>query len=192
MRETFPPGALSPAAFADLLARLQWPLYSFLRGMVADDEQARDITQDVFCDAWRAVKRAAAPFSADGDEDGVRRWLFHTAYCRAVSTLRRRRLIRWESLDVPALADDDDTLIAMPFEDQVAEGEAMRAALATLGAEDVACLLLNVLQGFTSAEIAQIVGIMPEAAKKRLSRAKQRLRAAYLVQNPAPGKAVSS
>jgi DNA-directed RNA polymerase specialized sigma24 family protein len=46
----------------------------------------------------------------------------------------------------------------------------------------VACLLLNIVQGFTSAEIAQILNFSPEAAKKRLARAKQRLRAAYFAQ----------
>jgi DNA-directed RNA polymerase specialized sigma24 family protein len=38
------------------------------------------------------------------------------------------------------------------------------------------------VHGFTCGEIAQIVGIAPEAAKKRLARAKQRLRAAYFAQ----------
>ncbi len=48
--------------------------------------------------------------------------------------------------------------------------------------QDAACLLLSVVQGFTAAEIAQIIDIAPEAAKKRITRAKQRLRAAYFAQ----------
>ncbi|MGZ3676525.1 MAG: sigma factor-like helix-turn-helix DNA-binding protein, partial [Ktedonobacterales bacterium] len=39
--------------------------------------------------------------------------------------------------------------------------------------------------GYTAAQIAQIVGIAPEAAKKRLARAKERLRVAYSHQNRA-------
>jgi DNA-directed RNA polymerase specialized sigma24 family protein len=58
----------------------------------------------------------------------------------------------------------------------------LQAILAGMPPQDVACLLLNIVQGFTSAEIAQIVDIGPEAAKKRLARAKQRLRAAYFAQ----------
>lgn len=184
MRET--PLESPPAAtvFAGLIERFQWPLYSFLRGLVGDDEQARDAVQDVFCDAWRATLRGAAPFAEQSDEDGVRRWLFHTAYCRAASVLRRRRLVRWESLDVSAIDEaGDEMLILTPFEDQLVEGEVLRAALARLSPDDVACLLLNTLEGYTAAQIAEIVGIAPEAAKKRLARAKERLRVAYARQN---------
>ena len=35
-------------AFAQALNTLQWPLVGFVRGLVRDEEQARDIVQDVF------------------------------------------------------------------------------------------------------------------------------------------------
>lgn len=70
--------------FTALLDRCQWPLYTFLRGMVGDDEQARDLLQDAFCDAWRTAQQGIPPFvSAGNNEAGMRRWLFHAAYCRA-------------------------------------------------------------------------------------------------------------
>jgi DNA-directed RNA polymerase specialized sigma24 family protein len=46
--------------------------------------------------------------------------------------------------------------------------------------------LLIIVQGFTAAEAGQIIGASPQAVAKRLSRAKQRLRDAYLAQNPRP------
>lgn len=182
MHETAAAGTLSPSAFADILTRYRWPLFVFLRNLVADDEQAHDLTQDVFCDAWRACLKSRPPLMPGADDDAIRRWLFHTAYCRAISVLRRRRLVRWESLDVETF-DAAESVIAHPIEDQVAEAELVRAALATLSPDDAACLLLSVVHAFTVAEIAQIAGISFEAAKKRLSRAKQRLRHAYLIQN---------
>jgi DNA-directed RNA polymerase specialized sigma24 family protein len=115
----------------------------------------------------------------------VRRWLFHTAYCRAVDHLRRRKLIRWEPLETATDAVFGGQLPA--FEDALAEDEAVRAALATLAPSDAACLLLRVVHGFSAAEVGAIVGAIvgaaPEVVTKRLSRAKQRLRAAYLAQN---------
>ncbi len=64
------------------------------------------------------------------------------------------------------------------------EAEVLRATLAALPPESVALLLLSIVHGFTTAEIAEITGISHEAAKKRLARAKQWLRADYLARNP--------
>jgi RNA polymerase sigma-70 factor (ECF subfamily) len=164
------------------MQQTQRPLYGYLRGLLADDEQARDLVQDVFCDTWRAMRQGAPPFAPGSDEAGQRRWLFRVAHHKAVSALRHRHVIHWESLDMPgAQLNPPDS--AAPFEDRLAESQAIHAALASLSLEEAACLLLNVVQGFPSAEIAQIVGASPDACKKRLSRAKQRLRAAYFAQN---------
>jgi RNA polymerase sigma-70 factor (ECF subfamily) len=185
MKDASAPRMLAPGAFGDLLNRYQWPLYSFLRGFISDTEQARDIVQDVFCDAWRVSQRAVAPFDGhEGAEEGIRRWLFNAAYWRAISALRRRRLIRWESLDAITEQHGEIPLLMYPFEDAVLEGAVLRDVFATLAPEAVALLLLNIVHGFTAVEIAEITGISTEAAKKRLTRAKQRLRAGYLARNP--------
>ena len=172
--------APAAASFAALVQQTQRPLYGYLRGLMADAEQARDLAQDVFCDAWRAAKQGMPPFDAESDERGRERWLFHVAHHKAVSALRHRSLIRWEPLEASQEAREQSLQAAEPFEDRIVEGAVLHAALASLALEEASCLLLNVVQGFSSAEIAQILGISPEACKKRLSRAKQRLRAAYL------------
>ena len=60
--------------FTDLLDRGPWPLYTFLRGIVGDDEQARDLMQDTFYDAWRAAQQGNPPFDrAHTEEAGMRR-----------------------------------------------------------------------------------------------------------------------
>jgi RNA polymerase sigma-70 factor (ECF subfamily) len=176
------PANTPPALFDELLRETQGPLYRFVRGLVSDDEQARDVVQDVFVDAWRAARDAAPPFGSDLDAVGVRRWLFVVAYRTAASVIRHRRKISWEPLDSFDPPEMDRFYEPAGFEDQVAEGDALQTILASMAPPDVACLLLNIVQGFTSAEIAQIVDIAPEAAKKRLARAKQRLRAAYFAQ----------
>jgi RNA polymerase sigma-70 factor (ECF subfamily) len=171
-----------PIRFVELLRETQGPLYGFVRGMVGDHEQARDVVQDVYVDAWRAARSGAPPFKQDSDAHAVRRWLFVVAYRTAASVMRHRRRITWETLDVHEPPDSDHFYEPVVFEGQVAEGDVLQRILAGMAPQDVACLLLNIVQGFTSAEIAQIVDIAPEAAKKRLSRAKQRLRAAYFAQ----------
>jgi RNA polymerase sigma-70 factor (ECF subfamily) len=179
MRERSTASPASTAVFAAVLERTQTPLCSFVRGMVGSAEQASDIVQDVFVDAWRTAQIAKAPFEEDGDELAIRRWLFHVAYCRAAAVWRHNRVLQFESLDVTPAPEVDRFYESEPFEDRIAEGELLRKALAELGPQDAACLLLNVVQGFTAREIASILDISPLAAKKRLSRAKLRLRDAY-------------
>jgi DNA-directed RNA polymerase specialized sigma24 family protein len=98
--------------------------------------------------------------------------------------VRRRKLIQWELLDelsVPLVAG------SLPScEESITEGEALRTALAQLSPDDVACLLLQVAHGFSAAETSAIMEASPEVINKRLSRAKQRLRAAYLAQDAQP------
>jgi RNA polymerase sigma-70 factor (ECF subfamily) len=176
---------LSLAEFSPLVERYQRELYAFLRGLVTQPEQARDLLQDTFCDAWRAARRGAAPLVVGGAQEEIRRWLFHAAYCRAISALRRRRLIRWESLDERMAIDEEALGSLSSFEDQVAEHDALHAALRDLSPRDASCLLLMVVQGFTAAEAAQILDDSPQAIAKRLSRAKRRLLDAYLAHEAA-------
>lgn len=157
-------------AFTARLNHCQWPLYTFLRGIIDDDEQARDLLQDTFCDAWRTAQQGVPPFEGPGnDEAGMRRWLFHAAYNRACSALRRRRLIHW----LPLESSLRESFADSSFEHQIAESEVVRAALASLSPADASCLLLIAVYDFTAAEVGQIVGESPQAVAKRFARAKQ-------------------
>ncbi len=186
MNDTSSPKLVTTGLFADVLTRFQWPLYAFLRSFINDDEHSRDLVQDVFCDAWRAASQNTPPFDGQGEEESIRRWLFHAAYCRAVSALRRRRLIRWDSLDIlrDHELESETPLLTLPFEDTVLEATVLRATLAAITPQNVALLLLSIVYGFTTAEIADIVGLSHDVTKKRLTRAKHRLRAEYLARNP--------
>lgn len=180
---------LSAAEFVGIVERHQRELRAFLCGFISSPEQSRDLVQDTFTAAWRAAQSHAPPFAVShGEKDQQRRWLFAIAYRRAISTLRRRRLLRWESLDRSATLLEIPTDDGPAFDDRLAEGEALRAALNHLDPRDVACLLLRVVQGFSAAEVGEIVGATPNVVTKRLSRAKQRLRAAYLAENASDGR----
>ena len=170
--------------FSTLTQRYTQPLYAFLRGLVGDPELARDLLQDAFCAAWDTAQRGIPPFVADGDQIAMRRWLYRVAYRRVIDTRRRSQVIRWESLDALQADEAAHTDPATSFEDLIAESEAMGRALAVLHMEDVACLLLMIVQGFTAHEAAAVVGSTPAAMSKRVGRAKRRLLTVYQAQNP--------
>jgi RNA polymerase sigma-70 factor (ECF subfamily) len=185
VRESSNPSPAITALFASILERTQRPLRGFICGLVDSAEQASDIVQDVFVDAWRTAQNAKPPFDGNGDEQAIRRWLFHVAYRRAAASWRHDHVLRFESLEGTPAHELARFYELASFEDRIAEGELLDRALAELGPQDAACLLLNVVQGFTSIEIADILDITPVAAKKRLARAKHRLRDAYFNESKA-------
>lgn len=180
MKERPPEPMNQASAFWEPIFQMQSALIGFARGLVGDDELARDIAQDTFVDAWRAANRDSAPFDTPDDLTGIRRWLFTVAYRHAIKHLRRRKTIAWESLD--ARETVSPTVLRAPdrFEDALAEAEALRMALRSVEPDDAACVLLQVIHGFSTAEIAAILAIRADTVRKRLSRTKQRLRDAYL------------
>jgi RNA polymerase sigma-70 factor (ECF subfamily) len=179
----FPRGRppLSHEEFARLVDRHQHRLHVYLAGLIGHAEQAFDLVQETFYEAWRAAQKGSPPFLPGTEETEVQRWLFRVGSNNAISVLRRARLIRWESLErVEAPLLDERGA----FEDRVAEGEALQAALARLPPQDVACLLLRVVHGFHSSEVGLILNTSADNVNNRLARAKQRLRAAYVQEQP--------
>ncbi len=186
MSQLPPAPALSAAAFAELLERTQLRVFHVLRHLLGNDEEARDSTQEVFVAAWLATQRQSPPFTEAGTLEQRRGWLMHAAYNQAITILRRRRIIRWQSLDDMRSGEEEpmDWAVAerdaIPFEEQIVAGEEVHSLLSSLAPQDAACLVLKLLQGYSAVEMAQILDITPEAARKRLSRAVQRLRAVYV------------
>jgi len=162
--------------FARLVDAHQHRLHVYLAGLVGSAELAFDLVQETFCEAWRSALRGSPPFVPAAAADEVARWLFRAGSNNALSLLRRQRRFRWEPLD-----DVRNTLIAGgDFTQRVVERDALTAALDTLSPQDVACLLLRVVHGFSAAETGAILNASAENVNNRLARAKQRLRAAYL------------
>ncbi|MGE5334269.1 MAG: RNA polymerase sigma factor, partial [Nitrososphaerota archaeon] len=135
--------------FVRLVDAYQHRLHVYLAGLTRQPEQAFDLVQETFYDAWQAACNAKPPFVPGAEDGDIRRWLYRVATNNAISLLRRHRLIRWEPLDdhVELLPDEQ-----MPFEDHLAENDVLRAALARMAPQDVACLLLRVVHGFSARE----------------------------------------
>ena len=72
-------------AFATLVRRYQRRLVGFLAQLVGDVELARDLTQEAFVRAWRALARFDPRYRFST-------WLFRIAHNLGIDQLRRRRL----------------------------------------------------------------------------------------------------
>ncbi len=115
--------------------------------------------------AWRSIDKLAEPGAA-------RPWLLTIARREHARLYERKRL---ETVDIDDLAvRDDPALAAQPGEDH----SDVTAAIHALDAEYREPLVLQVLMGFSTEEIASQLGINPGAVLTRLYRARMKLRAA--------------
>ncbi|HEU5438180.1 MAG TPA: sigma-70 family RNA polymerase sigma factor [Ktedonobacterales bacterium] len=172
-------------AFAALMGMHERQVRIFLAQLTGDDEQARDLTQDVFVRVWDRIGELRETAS-------YRSWLFRLATNVARSALRRRRLLAWISLDRPLRRHQDTTPDSRPlesllgpapesgFDERLAETQALAAALRHVPLEYRACLLLHAGLGFSVAEVARQLDLTPGAVRMRLHRGLALLREAYL------------
>ncbi len=145
----------------------QVKLARYLRRMVGDPDAALDISQEVFLAAYRTLQ-------ADPERPLSAGWLYKTATNNAISFLRRKKILRFSSLDayreIRGLRIDERTVASLD----------LQTALAKIPAEQAAALMLTSYAGYSSGEAAAILGTSPEAVRQRVCRAVKVLRLVML------------
>ena len=154
--------------FASIVATYEAPISRYLYGMVGDAELARDLTQETFLSAYRALPTV--------EITNLSGWLYKIATNHALSHFRRKRLITWVSL--PRLTAAGYQPSTRGHGDQIATQQSVEEALGRMAPKDRACLLLRAA-GFSSAEIADYLGCSEGAARTRLARARETFRRLY-------------
>lgn len=164
---------IEPAVFAELYRRHLGRIYAYLRTRVVCEEDAADLAQQVFLQAFDALPKYrpqhGRPFSA---------WLFQIAHNIVIDSYRRQhRMIPLESIPQrlqPFLAENPETnLLQM---ESVAQ---LRRHLARLDPAKRELLALRFAAGLSTPQIATIVGRSPAAVKKELTRTLNKLKEFY-------------
>jgi RNA polymerase sigma-70 factor (ECF subfamily) len=156
-------------AFDTVYAAFRAPLFSFVLRLVARRAIAEELSQE----AWL---RVAATAHRLHDDTRLAPWLFTVARNLCLSHWRSHgggepRAVPVGAIDVP------DHSRPSP-EGQAEGGELHRRlerALARMALADREVLLLVGVEGMAPAEAAQVIGIRPDALRKRLQRARDRL-----------------
>ncbi|MCD6518914.1 MAG: RNA polymerase sigma factor [Anaerolineae bacterium] len=157
------------AAFEQLFRAYQRPILNYLYRLLGDVSQAEELAQDVFLRAYRALGRLSP-------EANRRAWLYRIATNAAYDHLRRRKLIQW----LPLLGKEEQELQAEGDpEGTVVEREAVQRALAQIPLKYRVPLVLFSVQGYSTKEIGEILGISEGAVKTRLYRAREKFREVY-------------
>jgi RNA polymerase sigma-70 factor (ECF subfamily) len=134
-------------------------LYRYAYWLARERAAAEDLLQEALLRGWRAFGGLRDPAAAKG-------WLF--SIVRNEFLRARAGAPRHESLDegLPEIADERGALFALE----------MRDAIRALPASYAEPLALQVLGGFSCAEIAAMLGTTEGAVMARLTRARQALR----------------
>src|SRR5712692_6672858 len=154
--------------FTRLVLDYQRRIHPFIYGMVLNEAQAEDLTQEVFLLAYRALGRLP-------DDANESAWLFTIARNRALQELRRRKILRWVPLAGPTDEEDHHPDESKPLADVVADRDHLRRAMSQVPSKDLACLLLSI-DGHSYKEVGDITGLSTAAVRARIFRARERLR----------------
>ncbi len=165
------------SAFDILTRKYRERLYRVVYNMVANREDAMDITQSAFIKAFSSINsfRGGASFYT---------WLYRIAINSSISFLKRARLRRFFSLD-----NTDESLAANDVLEKLSENngaergvilselkEKLNEALQTLSIKHRTVIVLREIEGLSHQEIAKITNTSENTVRTRLHYAKSILR----------------
>jgi len=153
-----------PGAMDALIRATYASVYALSRRLLGDPSDAADATQEVYLRVVRSVLgfRAEAAFGT---------WLHRVTVNVCATALRRRGDVP-DSIDELSSGDDTEAVVAdRDHARRVAE------AIALLPDDARMVVVLRDVQGLTTKEAADVLGISEGAVKVRLHRAHARLRA---------------
>jgi RNA polymerase sigma factor (sigma-70 family) len=156
---------LDDATFEDVVNAQYEPLYRFALSLVQREDEARDLTQDVF------TKLAKKAHQID-DKSRLKSWLFTTLY-RAFLDLKRRDK-RYPHVEVGSV--DAELPVSLPEAGAHLDAVAARQALMQVDEVYRAPLILFYLEQHSYLEIAEILDIPPGTVMSRISRGRVILR----------------
>jgi RNA polymerase sigma factor (sigma-70 family) len=161
-------------AYGELVSETSSLVSSIALAIVRDVETSRDVAQDVFLAVWRDLKTLRNPAS-------FLPWLRQTTRNRANASLRtmvrRRKVADTGLMDdlLPRLTDPHPSASAqMVWREEM---HALTEALEALPPETREIVTLFYREGQSVAQVASLLELSEDAVKKRLSRARECLRA---------------
>ncbi len=165
------------SAYAELVERYSPTIYNLALRMMNDREEAEEILQETFLSAFRALRRFEG-------RSQLSTWLYRIAYNAALMRLRRRQLPT-TSIDEPIQNEEGD-IVPRQLVDWASQpdkllltGELRRvldAAVASLPETLRSVFVLRDIEGLSTAETAEVLGLTETNVKVRLHRARLALR----------------
>jgi RNA polymerase sigma-70 factor (ECF subfamily) len=148
--------------FERLVAPWRDDLYRYVYWLCRDPDLADDVVQETMLRAFKSLDKLE-------DESAIKPWLLTIARREHARVYERKRL---ETRDIDELSYLESALIATEDDKEVDD---MRSAIFRLDDEYREPLVLQVLMGFSTREIATMMGLRQGAVLTRLHRARKKL-----------------
>jgi RNA polymerase sigma-70 factor (ECF subfamily) len=139
--------------------------YRYALALTHDSGRAADLLQE----ACLAVVRAGGTWS--------RGYLFSAVRTRHLNQIRRARLVVIEPMEDPDLFEGDAGDLLTEAEAMEFEDPRLEAALGTLGEDQREALFLAAVEGYTAAEIGELMDRPRNTVLSLIFRARKKLRA---------------
>ncbi len=174
-------------------------VFHTIYGLTGDWEESQDLTQDTFHNALKAIDAAR---TESGSNFHAKAWLLRIALNTVRMQRRRRSIMRFIPFSrMQASGDTQDaretqaealSTQAAPVQpvgygqqatadpaELVAEQDMVRRTMANLPEGLRTCLLLSIVGGLSSSEIASMLDMKEAAVRQRLARAKKQFQQEY-------------
>ncbi len=165
------------SAFKKLFDDYRVMIFNVCLSMLSNQQEAEDITQDVFFQAYKSIKRFRA-------ESKLSTWLYRIAVNHCLNHERRKKQERWLSLDfifesqgdenqseralsVIASGDSPDVVLEKSKRKRV-----VQQAINSLPKKQRIAVILHRYEGLSYKEIAEVMKCSLASVESRLHRAK--------------------
>ena len=160
-------------AFGALIARHQGVVFRVVRRYAPRPEDARDLCQRTFLQAFEAAERSLPKLAQDGDVP-FRAWLLRIAVNLSKNHLRDAS--RWPSSPETSIDAERSSAPATEAYEKAEQQALVRAAVLALPNRQREVFTLRIDAGLSFAEVGQTLGITEGNAKAHFHHAVQRLK----------------
>lgn len=151
------------ARFERIVAVLHTDMFRYATWLSRDPSVAEDVVQEALLRAWKSL-------DALREDAAAKQWLLTIVRRENARYFERKRL---ETVDIDNLTPSQSAMLA---ESSNPDLDDMRTAIYRLDDDYREPLVLQVLMGHSTKEIAELMGINPGAVLTRLHRARKKLR----------------
>ena len=152
------------ARFDELAEAYGADLYRFAMWICGDDALAKDLVQETYMRAWKALDKLQ-------DRGAAKSWLI-TILRREYARTFERKVPKFTDVDAVVVPDDSE-----PEPDDRAEVDLLRRGIRGLAPKYREPLMMQVVLGYSCEEISRELGVSKSAVMTQLFRAREQLKA---------------